>query len=320
MLTYMQCQDGVVTECPFNAETYQSAPQALHWIDLEDPTPEEILILENPFHFHPLAIDDCMTEINHPKADDYESYLFLIVHGLAQEKPEDPLVIRELDVFLGPRYIVTYHRGAMRSIGYVREQCRRGLNAAFVKGADYLLYQVLDQVFSHFMPTLNALEDRIQLIQVEVFESPSRETLDRIFAMKNDVLSLRRTCAPQRDLVNRLGRGEFDVISQKTAPYFRDVYDALYRIVETSYSYQDLVQGTLDAYLSSINNRLNETMKRLTVIGALLMPLTVITSLYGMNFEHMPELHWRYGYFMVLFAMALISGGLLYWFRRNQWI
>jgi magnesium transporter len=229
-------------------------------------------------------------------------------------------VTHELDAFLGPRYLVTFHKGPMRSVRSVREQCRRGVSPAFPKGTDFLLHQILDQLFEHYIPTLDALEDRLQLVQVEVFESPRRETLDRIFGLKNDVMHLRRTCAPQRDILNRLGRGEFQAVGRRAAPYFRDVYDNLYRIVETSYSYQDLVQGTLDAYLSSVNNRLNETMKRLTVIGALLMPLTVITSLYGMNFDHMPELHWRYGYFMVLGAMVAISAGLLYWFKKNEWV
>jgi magnesium transporter len=319
MLTYFRCVGNRIDERVFDPELLKDE-EALHWIDLDDPTPEETAILENTFHFHPLAIEDCLTEINHPKIDDYESYLFIIVHGLHGEAPSDPVVTRELDVFLGQRWLVTFHKGPMRSVRAAREQCQRGASPALPKGPDFLLYQILDQLFEHFIPTLDALEDRIQLVQVEVYENPRREMLDRIFALKNDVMHLRRTCAPQRDILNRLGRGEFQAVTRRAVPYFRDVYDNLYRIVETTYSYQDLVQGTLDAYLSSVNNRLNETMKRLTVIGALLMPLTVITSLYGMNFEHMPELHWRYGYFMVLGLMAAISAGLLYWFRRNEWV
>jgi magnesium transporter len=133
-------------------------------------------------------------------------------------------------------------------------------------------------------------------------------------------MNLRRICTPQREIVHRLSRGEFKVISPKAAVYFRDIYDNLYRIVDASFSYQDMTQGTLDAYLTAVSNRLNETMKRLTVIGALLMPLTVVTGIYGMNFDFMPELKWRYGYFLILGLMGALSAGLLLWFKKKEWI
>ena len=133
-------------------------------------------------------------------------------------------------------------------------------------------------------------------------------------------MQLRRICLPQREIVHRLARGDFPASSDKAAVYFRDIYDNLYRIVDAAMQYQDMVQGTMDAYLCSVNNRLNETMKRLTVISALLMPLTVITGVYGMNFEYMPELHWRYGYFCVLGVMGCLSAALVYWFKKKKWI
>jgi magnesium transporter len=175
-------------------------------------------------------------------------------------------------------------------------------------------------MFEHYFPNLDAIEDKIQLVQVEVFEDPSRESLDRIFTLKRDVMALRRICTPQREIVHRLSRGEFRVISPKAAIYFRDIYDNLYRIVDASYQYQDMVQGTLDAYLSAVSNRLNETMKRLTVIGAIFALLTVITGVYGMNFEHMPELKWRFGYPMIWVVMVLASLGLIRWFKHKQWL
>ena len=144
--------------------------------------------------------------------------------------------------------------------------------------------------------------------------------LDRIFVLKRDVAQLRRICIPQREIIHRLSRGEFSVISPKAAVYFRDIYDNLYRIVEASYAYQDVVQGTMDAYLSQVNNRLNETMKRLTVIGAIMASLTVITGVYGMNFEHMPELKWRFGYPLVLLVIAAVCVLLFRRFRRAGWL
>ena len=293
---------------------------ALHWIDLEDPNVKEASILEDPFHFHPLAIEDCLSEVHHPKLDDYGDYIFFIVHGIRFDAPTDEFITRELDMFLGPKYLITHHRGPMRSISAIRDQCGKNLSASFPRGADFLAHAILDQMFEHYFPSLDAIEDKIQLVQVEVFQDPRPETLDRIFTLKRDVQKLRRICAPQREIVNRLARAEFKVISPRGAVYFRDIYDNLYRMVEASFSFQDLTQGTMDAYLSSVSNRLNETMKRLTVVGSVLAVLTVITGIYGMNFENMPELHWRYGYVFAIALMLGASGGLMLWFHKKGWL
>jgi len=321
MLKYFRCAGGQIEHVPeFRPEEVTAHPEAIHWIDLEDPTVKEAGVLEDPFHFHPLAIEDCLSEVHHPKIDDYEDYIFTIVHGIRFDAPTDQFITRELDIFLGRNFLITHHRGPMRSITSAQEQCGKNLQAAMPKGPDFLLHQILDQMFEHYFPNLDAIEDKIQLVQVEVFENPTRETLDRIFVLKRDAMHLRRICTPQREIVHRLSRGEFRVINAKAAVYFRDIYDNLYRIVDASYSYQDMIQGTLDAYLTATSNRLNETMKRLTVISALLMPLTVVTGIYGMNFEHMPELGWRYGYLFVVLLMAGLSGGLVFWFKKKEWI
>jgi magnesium transporter len=321
MLTYFRWADGRIERLSeFRPEHLTEKPGALHWIDLDTPTSEEARILREPFHFHPLAIEDCLVEVHHPKIDDYEDYVFAIVHGIRFDAPTDQFITRELDIFLGRNYLITHHRGPMRSITSAREQCGKNLQAAMPKGVDFLLHQILDLMFEHYFPNLDAIEDKIQLVQVEVFENPTRETLDRIFVLKRDAMHLRRICTPQREIIHRLSRGEFRAISPKAAIYFRDIYDNLYRIVDASYAYQDMIQGTLDAYLTAVSNRLNETMKRLTVIGAVFAALTVLTGVYGMNFEHMPELKWRYGYLMVWVLMAGITGFLLWWFKKKEWI
>jgi magnesium transporter len=321
MLSYYRCQGGRIEHpTAFRPEDFLDHPDATHWIDLEDPTIEEAGILETPFRFHPLAIEDCIAEVHHPKVDDYQDYIFAIVHGIRFQGTTDEFLTRELDIFVGPNYLITHHKGPMRSISAARETCGKNLSASLPRGPDFLIHAIMDQMFEHYFPNLDAIEDKIQLVQIEVFEKPTRETLDRIFTLKRDVMHLRRICLPQREIVHRLSRGEFRVISPKAAVYFRDIYDNLYRIVDASYQYQDLVQGTLDAYLSAVSNRLNETMKRLTVVGAIFAALTVITGIYGMNFEHMPELRWRFGYPMVWALMVGVSGALLYWFKKNDWL
>jgi magnesium transporter len=256
--------------------------------------------------------------VNLPKVDDYSDYLFLVVHGIRFDAPTDQFETRELDIFLGPNYLVTHHKGPMRSITSARELCAKDLQIAGAKGADFLLHQILDRMFENYFPSLDAIEDKMQLVQVEVFENPTPGTLDRIFTLKRDVMQLRRICTPEREILHRLSRGEFRVVSPKAAIYFRDIYDNLYRIVDASYSYQDMAQGTLDAYLSAINNRLNETMKRLTVLTVVLASLTVITGVYGMNFEHMPELGWRFGYLWALALMVVVPGAIVVWARRKK--
>jgi magnesium transporter len=321
VLTYFRCASGKIERRPgFSAADLSDFPNAQHWIDLEDPTPEEAKILEEVFHFHPLAIEDTVTDIQHPKIDDYGDYAFMVVHGVRYESPKDSFVTRELDIFLGHNYIITHHEGMMRSIRAAQEQCDKNWMTSMHKGVDFLAHQILDQLFEHYFPVVDAIDARIDELQEEVFKKPEKETLDKIFALKRDISMLRRFCMPQREIVHRLARGEVQVVSPKASIYFRDIHDNLYRIVEASYAHQDQAQSTLDAYLTGVSNQLNETMKRLTVISALLAPMTVITGYWGMNFDHMPELRLAWGPALPIGLMAAASGGLLYYFKRRGWI
>jgi magnesium transporter len=321
VLTYFRCVDGKVEKIDrFTPGMFTPDPKVLHWIDLDCPTPEEARILEDPFHFHPLAIEDCLVDVNHPKVDDYESYVFLIVHAVGFDHQSSEFRTSELDMFLGPNYLVSHHEGPIAGVTSAAEQCARGLITSLPRGVDFLTYQILDQLFEQYVPNLDLLEDRIERVQGEVFEAKGPGVLEQIFDLKRDVSQLRRICTPERELVHRLSRGEFAIIGAKATVYFRDIYDNLYRIVDASYQYHDMIQGLLDAYLSVVNNRLNETMKRLAAIGAVFAAVTVIAGIYGMNFEHMPELHWKYGYFLALGLMLSASAGLLWWFRRKEWI
>jgi len=321
VLTYFRCVDGKVEKLDrFTPDMFTPDPKVLHWIDLDCPTPEEARVLTDPFHFHPLAIEDCLEDINHPKVDDYESYIFLTVHAVGFDDKSGEFRTSELDMFLGGNYLVSHHEGPIAGVTTAAEQCARGLITSLPRGVDFLTYQILDQLFEQYVPNLDLLEERIETVQGEVFEAKGPGVLEQIFDLKRDVSQLRRICTPERELVHRLSRGEFAAIGAKATVYFRDIYDNLYRIVDASYQYHDMIQGLLDAYLSVVNNRLNETMKRLAAIGAVFAAVTVIAGVYGMNFEHMPELHWKYGYYLALGSMLSVSAGLLWWFRRKEWI
>ena len=195
-----------------------------------------------------------------------------MVHGIPYGSPKDSFITRELDIFLGPNYLITHHEGLMRSIRLAQEQCDKNWMTSMHKGVDFLLHQILDSLFEHYFPVIDSIDARIDELQEEVFKKPEKETLDKIFGLKRDISNLRRFCMPQREIIHRLARSEVKVISPKASVYFRDIHDNLYRIVEASYAQQDQAQSTLDAYLTGVSNQLNETMKRLTVISAVMAP------------------------------------------------
>jgi len=289
------------------------------WVDLETPTEEETQILSSIFNFHPLAIEDCIAESHLPKLDDFDDYLFLVLHGARRGDAPGTFKAVELNFFLGKRYLVTYHQQLSRSINRTKERCLKN-SLAISRGMDFLLYEILDSAVDNYFPILDDFDEVLDELEREVTASPSKETLDRIFSLKRDGMSLRRVTSPQREILNRLSRDPFAVVNKRTAIYFRDVYDHLVRINDLAESYKDLTTGLLEAYISMVSNRLNEIVKVLTALTVVFMPLTVITGIYGMNFKNMPELEWRYGYPATIGAMVTIAVMMLWFFRRKKWI
>ncbi len=289
----------------------------LVWIDFEAPVTEETTLLSGYFNFHPLAIEDCVTETLLPKVDDFGDYIFLVLHG-SQAAGENRFDTSELNFFLGANYLVTYHDTPSRSIKEARERCLKNL-PSIPRRTDFLLHEILDRMVDHYFPVLEQFEDSIERLELDIFGQSRKETLNEIITLKKEVMSLRRVITPQQEILNRLSRDNFAVISSKAAIYYRDVYDHLVQISGLADTYRDHLSGTLDAYLSIVSNRLNEVMKVLTIFTAILMPLTLITGIYGMNFEYMPELRSRYGYYGVLGGMAVIAISLVIYFRKRKW-
>ncbi|MBI3610119.1 MAG: magnesium/cobalt transporter CorA [Nitrospirae bacterium] len=289
------------------------------WVDLETPTEEETQILSSIFNFHPLAIEDCIAESHLPKLDDFGDYLFLVLHGARRGDISGTFKTVELNFFLGKRYLVTYHQQLSRSINRTKERCLKN-SLAMSRGMDFLLYEILDGTVDNYFPILDDFDEVLDELEHEVTASPSKETLNRIFSLKRDGMSLRRVTSPQREILNRLSRDPFAVVNKRTAIYFRDVYDHLVRINDLAESYKDLTTGLLEAYISMVSNRLNEVIKVLTALTVVFMPLTVIPSIYGMNFKNMPELNWEYGYPVALGMMAVIVVVMLGFFRKKKWI
>lgn len=296
--------------------------EGLLWIDLQQPDHEEIQrILHDVFHFHPLTIEDCeSTGYQIPKIDDFGSYLFVTMHALPDRLDHiDLQTTEELNLFLANNYLVTVHHAArMSPIQEVRNRLERD-DRLIKNGSDYLCHSILDHLVDEYLPMLDALDERLETIEDRVLQKPSPDILKELLDLKHTLMLLRRIVSPQREVINRLSRDDYPMIDQHSKIYFRDVYDHLMRIQDLSETMRDIVSGVLDIYLNSTSLRLNEIMRALTVVSTIFLPMSFVAGVYGMNFEYMPELTWRFGYLLIWLVFVCIFGGMLIWFKRRNW-
>ncbi|OLN21769.1 magnesium and cobalt transport protein CorA [Domibacillus antri] len=282
-----------------------------YWVDLNGPTEEETHILHDFFAFHPLAIEDCLQFIQRPKLDYYDDHNFMIIQAINQKS----LSPEEIDIFWCSNYIVTFHRKPSVEVDTVWERLldakkRKNLNPV------QILYHLLDKVVDYFFPSVYQIED--SLIQLEAEDTDHYKT-DDLFDIRKELLKLRRIIFPMRELLYRVLNSERVQMSKKDKVYFKDIYDHLLMLTEIVESNRELTKDMRDSYLSVNSNRMNSIMMTLTVITTIFMPLTFIAGIYGMNFSYMPELTWRYGYFIVLGIMAGIALSMFAFFRRKGW-
>lgn len=280
----------------------------------------ESLILSDTFAFHPLSVEDAMSERQYPKVEAYDGYLYVILHGILFQQGERCFDTQDVDFFLGPNYLVTVHGGSSRSIGELREHVTRNPRI-MSEGPVSLFHHIVDAMIDHYQPEIDHLEDRIDHLEEEVFANPSPDIVREILHEKRDVSSLRRIVIPQRDVVARLARRDFVDISTEMSFRFRDVYDHLVRITDDAQSFQDRITGILDAHLSNVSNRLNEVMKVLTIVSVIFLPLMLLTGAYGMNvpLPHFPGGDAMQFWWLVGICVA-ISTGMLAYFRARRWI
>jgi magnesium transporter len=295
------------------------------WVDLfGEPLATGEQILRHIFNFHPLAIDDALHEVHLPKLDDWQKYLYIVLHGIhLQESDKTSLSNPELDIFLGPNYIVTYHKVPLTAVDRVWETCQRDERLR-QNGPDHLLYRLADELVTDYMSAVEQLEVALDHLEDAIFASPTSGTLEQIFTLKRIVLRMRRVVAPQREVLNKLARDPYEMIDPADRVYFRDVYDHLIRLYDLIDNFRDLVTGALDTYLSVINNRMNDIMKTLTIFTTLFMPLTFITGFFGMNFfqPSIPLEVWtgRIMFMATLLVIALVPVGMFWWMRRRTWM
>ncbi len=299
-------------------------PGGLLWVSIEQEPAENCrpLLLET-FGFHPLAVDDALEERHVPKVDAWEGYIYLVLHAI-QFNPEedDPITTLELDFFVGSNYLVTYSSRPIPALERVWGFCERD-QRGLARGVERLLYQISDELVADTMPVIETIDDTIDQIEDEIFDNPGPHLLAQIFTYKRALVHLRRILTPQREVVNKLARGDFAILDPDSRIFFRDVYDHLVRLYDITEGMRDLVGGALDTYLSVVSNRMNEIMKTLTIITTLFMPLSFLTGFFGTNFFQpvIPLSAWtgKAAFYIMLGATVLVPAGMYLWMRRRAW-
>jgi len=290
------------------------------WLHLSHFDDDDASLLERVFNFHPLAIRDCLdATYQRPKVDDYGDYLFVMLHGIDQEATYELVETTELDLFVGPNYVVSSSLGQLPGIERLVERTREQPHR-LERGAALMAHNVIDILVDEMAPTIDRMGEVADAVEEEALEDPRHHVMDAIMRLKRSALRVHRIVAPQRDVLQRLGRGEFAQLGPDVAPYLRDVYDHLVRIEDLVQMLRERADNALTIYLSSVSIRQNETMRALSIVAAIFLPLALVTGVYGMNFDHMPELHWRLGYFGVLIGMAVYAAAIFYWFWARTWI
>ncbi|MCA1629693.1 MAG: magnesium/cobalt transporter CorA [Acidobacteria bacterium] len=289
------------------------------WADVSDPSSEDFAELAEEFGFHPLSIEDCRSEHQRPKIEEYQGYYFIVLYEAQLAGPHDRLELRELNIFLGANFLVTVHSKPIRAVETAGRLWHEWTDRA-EHGAGLLSYLLIDAIVDDYLPLLDVLSDRMDDLEDQIFGEFKPEALEEIFRVKKQLLYLRRSITPLRDVFNTLLRREQPIFARETHVYFQDVFDHLIRVADTIDNLRDMLGSTMDAFLSVQGNRMNMIMKRLTSIATILMSVTLVAGIYGMNFTFMPELHWRYGYVFALLSMVGIGAGLYVYLKKVDWL
>jgi magnesium transporter len=298
------------------------------WVDLESSTSDEAkVILEKVFHFHPLSIEDCIAESPAPKVEEYipseedrfAQYLFIVIHAVDYSRQDGKFATSELNFFLGKNFLVTYHDVTLRAIIQTEDRCLKG-SMHIARAPDRVAHTLLDTLVDNYKPALDALSLEIAELEQAALQNPTSQVLNKILQIKKEVFHLRQIMSPQREVLARLASGEFKLIRPHLVPYYRDVYDDLFHISELAQSYTDSLTGILQVYLNMSSNQTGEVVKLLTMITVITTPLMMLGTWYGMNFQDMPELHWKHGYLIASGMMLLSTLGTYWYFKRKKWL
>ena len=291
------------------------------WINIDGL--QEVEVVEKiGIHFgvHPLIMEDILHTGQRPKAEDLGDYLFIVLKMIYHDENEGEIMGEQISLILGHNYVISFQEREGDVFNQIRERIRNSKGRIRRGGADYLAYTLLDAVVDHYFVILEKLGERIESLEEELVTNPTPETLQIIHTLKRNLIFLRKSVWPLREVINALERGESPLITKPTGIYLRDVYDHTIQVIDTIETFRDMVSGMLDIYLSSLSNRMNEVMKVLTIMATIFIPLTFIAGIYGMNFKFMPELEWHWGYPSALIVMLIVVGFMVMYFRKKKWL
>jgi magnesium transporter len=291
----------------------------LIWVDMVSPTRAELAKLAEEFSIHDLALEDCLHSHQRPKLDEYPGHVLLVAYGAKVDPESNRVALHEVDVLAGKGWAITIHGGRPLDTEETARRIR-GHPELFRSGSGFLLYVILDELVDSYFPALDLIGSQVEDLESQIFDSRPSNVSATIYELRKELIAVRRVSGPMRDAMVVLLRHDLGIFSPEARRYLQDVYDHLIRVVEQVEDYQDLTSSAIDVNLSIASNRVNEVAKTLTAYAAIFAAVTLVTGIYGMNFVHMPELQWRYGYLWGLGLMVTLAAGLWVYFRRKHWL
>lgn len=291
------------------------------WINVDGiHQPEIVKKLGDCFGMHPLVLEDILNTGQRPKMEDYGNYIYIVLKMLYYDEKSNEMITEQISLVLGSNFVISFQEKRGDVFNPIRDRIRSDKGRVRKMGADYLAYALTDAIVDNYFTILEKIGEKVEFLEEELVAKPTPETLQAIHNLKRDLIFLRKSVWPLREVISGLERGESSLIDASTKLYLRDVYDHTIQVIDTVETLRDMVSGMLDIYLSSISNKMNEVMKVLTIIATIFIPLTFIAGIYGMNFAFMPELELPWAYPLILFVMVGVGILMLIYFRRKRWI
>ncbi|KAA1259208.1 Magnesium transport protein CorA [Rubripirellula obstinata] len=317
------CDEADVVDIDNLHETFK--PDTVTWVDVQGFGDRKVMQkIGKVFGLHSLLLEDIVNVPQRPKTEPYGDQLLMVVRMVQLEKNEDTRSVgvdmEQISIVLAKNYVITFQEKHGDVLDPVRARIRSGKGVIRTHGADYLAYAIADTIIDCYYPVLESVGDKLESLENDVIHNPTPAVLQELNAMKNQLINLRRAIWPQREAINSLVRGDHNLMTEPVGVYLRDTYDHCIQTSEVAEMYREMVTGLMNTYLSSIANRTNEVMKVLTIMASIFIPLTFMAGIYGMNFEHMPELHYRYSYAILWAAMLAVGGGMIAYFWKKGWI
>lgn len=293
-------------------------PDYLIWLDIENPNKKTMQFLRHHFSFHPLDIEDCLSVIERPKLDEYDDYFFLVLHVPLFVKQTRRLIPFTVNIFIGNNFIVTVHQGLCKPIQTTYDRLIED-QSILARGSGYLLHGILDALIDYSFPILNKIYRNIQSVEDDIFKKPSTKNVRTILLIRTNILTFRNIVFPQRKLLKTLEIKDMDFLIEALEVYFSDLVDHIEKIWDTLENYKELVEGVHEAHQSLLSNKINDIMRILTIFSVVILPLTLISGVYGMNIG-LPFMNFSWAFFIILAGMIIISIGMLIYFKFKDWI